>query len=247
MARKIVASLALNAFLALALVAYIACRSTNVHMGSAIVRTPTSTFSMPSIRAPMMGRNLRVNAGKMREAVADEYGTGLAQMAKEEKIIDKVQNDLKVWVDVFKTEPQVRDFMYDPLSNVEEKKGLVDDVVKKAGMQGYTSNFLNLLLDMGRFDQLEDIAQVFEEEVMKMQDTKAVTVRTAVDLDDDAMFKIAEKVKQISGVQNIQMKQEVDDSLLAGFVIDMEGQQIDLSLKNELDTLRQEMMRPQAA
>jgi len=43
------------------------------------------------------------------------------------------------------------------------------------------------------------------------------------------------------------MKQEVDDSLLAGFVIDMEGQQIDLSLKNELDTLRSEMMRPQAA
>jgi len=100
---------------------------------------------------------------------------------------------------------------------------------------------------MGRFDQLEEIAQVFEEEVMKMQDTKAVTVRTAVDLDDDAMFKIAEKVKQISGAQNIQMKQEVDDSLLAGFVIDMEGQQIDLSLKNELDTLRSEMMRPQAA
>eukprot|EP00471_Norrisiella_sphaerica_P001565 CAMPEP_0184485314 /NCGR_PEP_ID=MMETSP0113_2-20130426/6934_1 /TAXON_ID=91329 /ORGANISM="Norrisiella sphaerica, Strain BC52" /LENGTH=208 /DNA_ID=CAMNT_0026866709 /DNA_START=191 /DNA_END=817 /DNA_ORIENTATION=+ len=196
---------------------------------------------------PTLQRHTSVGAKKLREAVADEYGTGLAQMAKEEKIIEKVQNDLKVWLEVFKTEPQVKDFMYDPLAPVTEKQGLVKDVVSKAGMQDYTANFLNLLLDMGRFDQFEEIAEVYEEEVMRMQGTKAVTVRAAVKLDDDAMFKIAEKVKQISGVQNIQINQEIDEDLLAGFVIDMDSQQIDLSLKNELDQLKAEMLRPQAA
>ena len=111
----------------------------------------------------------------------------------------------------------------------------------------YTNNFLNLLLDMGRFDQLEEIAQVFDEEIMEMQGTKQVRVRSAIELDDDAMFKIAEYVKKESGSKNIQMKQEIDEDLLAGFVIEMDSQQIDMSLKNELDQIKAELLKPQTA
>merc|ERR1711937_674724 len=217
------ASIAINATLALALVGFIAYSSQAGNLGSTLaartaMRAPT-TFRM----AQNLGqRQVSVGAKKLREAVADEYGRGLAQMASEEKVVDKIQNDLKVWMEVFKTEPQVRDFMFDPLSNVNEKAALVKDVVEKAGMQEYTNNFLNLLLDMGRFDQLEEIAQVFDEEIMEMQGTKQVRVRSAIELDDDAMFKI-------------------DEDLLAGFVIEMDSQQIDMSLKTELDQIKAEL------
>mmetsp|Transcript_7901 Transcript_7901/g.15446 ORF Transcript_7901/g.15446 Transcript_7901/m.15446 type:complete len:251 (+) Transcript_7901:55-807(+) len=247
--KKMMASLAANAALALAIVGYIAYNSvsaTNNLGAGMITRSPVRSAFRPSSLMMNSRRQLSPNA-VLREPVADEYGTGLAQMAKEEGIVEKVQNDLKVWREVFKADPQAREFMYDPLANKAEKMGVVKDVVEKAGMQEYTANFLNLLLDMGRFEQLENIADVFDEEVMAMEGVKSVVVRSAVQLDDDAMFKIAEKVKKMSGAKSIQMKQELDESLLAGFVIDMDSQQIDMSLKNELETLKQNMLAPQMA
>lgn len=166
----------------------------------------------------------------------------MAQIAQEEKIIDKVRSDLGVWMDVFKADPEVKEFLYNPLANVAEKRGLIGDVVAKAKMQDYTANFLNLLVDMGRFEALDEIAEVFEEEIMKMSGTRAVLVRSAVELDDDAMLNIATKMKQISGVKEIKMKQELDRDLLAGFVVEMGDEQIDMSLKNELEMLKTEMI-----
>jgi len=133
---KVLASLAINACLAVAIFGFIGYQSTTAELGAGLVRGPTTSLFRPvQFRTTSYNRQMNVGAQKLREAVADEYGTGLAQMAKEEGIIEKVQNDLNVWKEVFKTEPQVRDFMYDPLASITEKQGLVKDVVGKAGMQ----------------------------------------------------------------------------------------------------------------
>eukprot|EP00468_Gymnochlora_sp_CCMP2014_P007852 CAMPEP_0167749294 /NCGR_PEP_ID=MMETSP0110_2-20121227/5323_1 /TAXON_ID=629695 /ORGANISM="Gymnochlora sp., Strain CCMP2014" /LENGTH=183 /DNA_ID=CAMNT_0007634423 /DNA_START=240 /DNA_END=791 /DNA_ORIENTATION=+ len=182
----------------------------------------------------------------MREPVSEEYGTGLASMAIEEKLVDKIQADMTAWQDVFKASPEVKEFMYDPLADVTEKKAIVDDVVSKSGMHEYTSNFLTLLLEMGRFDQFDSIAEVFDEEIMALQGTKSVVVRSAVELDEPALQKIASRVKEISGSKKVAIKQQIDESLLAGFVIDLEGSVIDMSLKNELSELKAEMLKPAA-
>merc|ERR1711988_466990 len=147
-------------------------------------------------------------------------------------------------MEVFKSEPQVRDFMYDPLTKPEEKYGLIKDVVGKADMNQFTSNFLNLLVDMGRFELLEEISDIFNEEILTAAGTKQVLVRAAVELGDDAMLKIADKVKKLTGVKKVEMRQDIDESLMAGFVIDMDSQQIDMSLKNELEMLKQELINP---
>jgi len=238
------ASFALNAVLALCIVGYIAHSSTGSHLGAGIART-TSMSGVRPISMRMPRRSVSVGASKtMRSPVAEEYGTGLATMAIEEKMVEKISADVKAWQEVFKAEPEVREFMFDPLADVGEKQQIVDDVVSKSGMQEYTANFLTLLLEMGRFDSFDEIAEVYEEEIMALQGTKSVTVRSAIKLDDTAMDKIAKKVKEISGVKSIKIQQEIDPELLAGFVIDLEGSVIDMSLKNELSQLKTEMLKP---
>jgi F-type H+-transporting ATPase subunit delta len=244
--RKVLASLALNMALALVVLGTIVYKSSNGQiLGSSLTRASSMRMSRPVyFNQHMQRHNLAVNAGKIREPVAEEYGSGLAQLALEENKVDDIQRDLTAWMEVFKADPEARDFLYDPLGKVEDKKAAIDEVTEKAEMSELTSNFLNLLLDMGRFEQLEDIAEVFEEEIMAQQGTKSVLVKAAVELDDDAMFGIAEKMKELTGVKNLKMTQEIDDDLLSGFVIEMEGQRIDMSLKNELEQLKAELLKP---
>lgn len=191
-------------------------------------------------------RNMRVNAKAQQEQeqVAVEYGTGLAQLAHEEKCIDAVARDIQVFIDVFNADPKVREFLYDPLAPVEEKRGLVNEVIEKAQMKDYTANFLNLLIDMGRFEQLENCAEVFDAEILKIQGVQQVTVTSAIELDEAALNGIGETMKQMTGVSNLKLKQELDEDLLAGFVVETEGQRIDMSLKNELDQMRTELLKP---
>ena len=70
---------------------------------------------------------------------------------------------------------------------------------------------------------------------------QVATLRSAVKLEQEQQFLIAKKLQELTGSKNIKLKPVIDDSLIAGFVVEYGSSQIDLSVKGQLDKISSEL------
>merc|ERR1712205_110499 len=121
-----------------------------------------------------------------------------------------------------------------------KRRRILAKLGKEAGFHAFTGNFLNLLVDKRRENQIEAIIAEFETLFCEATDTQVATVTSAVKLENEQQFMIAKKLQGMTGAKNIKLKPEVDESLLGGFVVqygkDGSGF-IDMSVRGQVDKL----------
>jgi ATP synthase F1 delta subunit len=77
---------------------------------------------------------------------------------------------------------------------------------------------------------------------------QVATLRSAVRLEQEQQFLIAKKLQELTGSKNIKLKPVIDESLIAGFIVEYGSSQIDLSVKGQLDKITMELTNsPQLA
>ena len=111
-----------------------------------------------------------------------------------------------------------------------------------AGGQQLTRNFLSVLVDRGRLEELPEIAAQFRELVKQQQNQLDVHVTTAVDLSDDLRAKLEERLSSSTGKQ-VRLHASVDPAIIGGLVVAHGDTLIDTSLRGRLDALRLSLKR----
>ena len=76
---------------------------------------------------------------------------------------------------------------------------------------------------------------------------QVATLRSAVRLEQEQQFLIAKKLQELTGSKNIKLKPVIDESLIAGFIVEYGSSQIDLSVKGQLDKITLELTQGQLA
>lgn len=70
---------------------------------------------------------------------------------------------------------------------------------------------------------------------------QVAVVRSPSKLEQEQSFLVAKKLQELTGSKNIKMKPVIDESLIAGFIIEYGSSQIDMSIKGQLDKISQEL------
>lgn len=70
---------------------------------------------------------------------------------------------------------------------------------------------------------------------------QVAVVRSPSKLEQEQTFLVAKKLQELTGSKNIKMKPVIDESLIAGFIIEYGSSQIDMSVKGQLDKISQEL------
>lgn len=141
-----------------------------------------------------------------------------------------------------KESEDIKNFLSNPTINENKKKELVKKVASESGFNEYTVNFLNLLIDQNRMDAISEICEAFETRYCELTDTMVATLRSAVKLEQEQQFLIAKKLQELSGARNVKIVPVIDESLIAGFVVEWGASQIDLSVKGQLNKITGELM-----
>lgn len=68
---------------------------------------------------------------------------------------------------------------------------------------------------------------------------QVATLRSAVKLEQEQQFLIAKKLQELTGSKNIKLKPVIDQSLIAGFIVEYGSCQIDLSIRGQIEKVRQ--------
>jgi len=66
-------------------------------------------------------------------------------------------------------------------------------------------------------------------------------VTSAIELDEEEQYKIAQSLQRMSGSKNIKLKPVIDPSVIGGFIIQFGSRQIDLSLRGQVTEIANQL------
>jgi F-type H+-transporting ATPase subunit delta len=169
------------------------------------------------------------------------YAAGLLELARAEGAVDRVSDELYRIARALETSAELRLALSDPRLPMERKQGIVEDLLGGRVLP-LTLNLVSLLVAAGRSSALPAIADRLAEQAAAERDRAVAEVRTAFELDEETVGRLAAALSRATGKQ-VEVKTVVDLSLLGGLVTMVGDTVIDGSLRHRLEGLRQALQR----
>ncbi|XP_057862050.2 ATP synthase subunit delta, chloroplastic [Cryptomeria japonica] len=202
---------------------------------------PKSSFTndaLKALRTRSTGSQQRPVVVKQDSAAAG-YAAALLDIGQSNNTLEVINRDMEKLSHLLKNQ-EVYDFLINPVIGNRKKKSILKAIADDAKFQSYTLNFLSLLVDKQRMNIVKDILKEFESVYNEMTDTQVATVFSALKLEHYQFARIAKKIKNLTGAQNVKLQSIIDPSLIAGFVIRFgkdASQMIDMSVKGQFENL----------
>ncbi len=167
------------------------------------------------------------------------YADALLNAAKEE--MGAVLDDLDaIVVDVLQGHPRFAEILDSTSVSSLEKDRIIVQVFEGRTLATVV-NFLRVLNRHGRLGLLTLVAQQARTAFDRKSGRRAVTVRSAVPLDDAQRASLQERLTNLIGATP-QLKLEVDPSLIAGLVVQVGDDVYDASVRTQLHRLRDRLI-----
>lgn len=165
--------------------------------------------------------------------VAVPYAEALLDLAKSNDTLKGTTNDMNIVSQFLANSSDLKKFLENPLVTKEAKKNVVKDILSEQ-IDSNTLNFLLLLVERGRIEALESIAQKFLELSFKQESIEIAKVTSSIQLSAQQQKDIAAKLKVITGAKQIKLALKVDPSLIGGFTIEVGSKLIDTGIRGQL-------------
>jgi|TARA_B100000683_G_scaffold70834_1_gene69380 F-type H+-transporting ATPase subunit delta len=168
--------------------------------------------------------------------VAEPYAEAFLDLAKSTNSLKETTNDINIVSQFLANSSDLKKFLGNPLVTKDAKKNVVKDILGEQISES-TLKFLLLLVDRGRIEVLEQIAQKFLELSYKQESIEIAKVTSSIQLSAEQQQKIAEKLKAITGAKQIKLALKVDPELIGGFTIEVGSKMIDTSIRGQLNKM----------
>jgi F-type H+-transporting ATPase subunit delta len=165
--------------------------------------------------------------------VAVPYAEALLDLAKSNETLKETTNDMNIVSQFLANSSDLKKFLGNPLITKDAKKNVVKDILGEQ-IDGSTLKFLLLLVERGRIEVLEQIAQKFLELSFKQESIEIAKITSSIQLSAQQQKDIAEKLKVITGAKQIKLALKVDPALIGGFTIEIGSKMIDTSIRGQL-------------
>jgi F-type H+-transporting ATPase subunit delta len=168
------------------------------------------------------------------------YGKALLELATEKKILDKVKKDLDLIHECIAGSKEFNIFLESPLFKPFDKSRLVNEIFK-GKIDKLSLDFFHLLIKNRREAFLPLICLYFIDEYKLKQGIKEAFIYTADPLKKAHKQQILEYISKKLKL-NIELHDKVDPSMIGGFILRIEDQQINASLKSQLKKIKRELI-----
>lgn len=171
--------------------------------------------------------------------ISVRYSKALFQTALENKIIDKVMADMALITEVYKA-PEMKEFLLSPIIPPSKKISIFHKLFE-GNVQKVTLSLLDLLVQNGRESFLPAIARAFIRETQIHRGVTEAVLTTAVPVDTKVRKQISDLVEDTFSTK-VELKEVVDPEIIGGFILRVEDNYIDASIKNKLRKVRKELL-----
>jgi F-type H+-transporting ATPase subunit delta len=168
------------------------------------------------------------------------YAEALFEAARERDELEELLEEFEDFEAALEESEELRLFFYGGQIPEREKRRAIDALTE--GMSLTTRNFLKVLSDNGREEILEEILVRYEELVKEHLGRVEVEVTTAVELSEDELDLMKERLGSSLEGREVILQTTVDPNILGGAVFRFGGRRVDSSVRGRLEGLREEML-----
>jgi F-type H+-transporting ATPase subunit delta len=172
--------------------------------------------------------------------IADRYAQALVGMISDLKELDRIDAELTLFSNLFKTDDRFRRFFLSPRVLTEKKKEFIR-LIFKDQFSKEVINLILLIIDKHRENLALDITQRFDNLADEVRGVESGTVITAVPLHKDDFTLLEDRI-QIFSKRRITLVQKVDPSIIGGVVLWLGNHVVDGSIRYRLEMVRRDLL-----
>ena len=171
--------------------------------------------------------------------ISVRYSRALFQLALEKKILDQVNQDMILISEVCKA-PEAKEFLHSPVIYPSKKEAILHKMFGD-NIQKITLSLIDLIVKNGRESYIPAIAREFIHETKKFKGITESVLTTAVKVDDKIKKEITDLVSEVFNTK-IELEENIDPEIVGGFILRVDDNYIDASIRNKLRKIKKELM-----
>lgn len=173
--------------------------------------------------------------------VAKVYAGALLEIAHKKNAISKIEEELNFLAELLKNDQDLLRYISSPGIAKDSKKQFIDKVFGSE-LSELISNFLKVLIDNGRQQDLQDISVAYSELLDIVNNRQKVRLVSSVKLDSDIINKIKKTLEDRFN-KIIMIEEVINPSILGGMIVQVDDLIIDASLKKDVIKLREKLLQ----
>lgn len=172
-------------------------------------------------------------------AVTSRYARALADVVVERKLDSaKVMEQLDALAVALSSTPQLRNVWDNPSVPAEQKRKVLDAIVKRLGAEKMVRNFVAVLIDNRRIAALPEVARQFRSELLARLGIAEAEVTTTRELSAEEKRTMEAQIAKLTG-KKVQARYATDQHILGGAIIRIGSTIYDGSVKGQLQRLKE--------
>ena len=170
--------------------------------------------------------------------LADVYARSLFEVAQEHDSLDEIHEQLDEFADAVNENRDLQVFLFSPHFSAQEKKDSLGKLIEGANDDFF--RFLELLTERHRMPVIFRIRRAFDDMWAEERRRLEVEITSAVELDDDTVTSIGERIEEQTG-RDVELETRVDPDVLGGIVLKVGNMVLDASVRARLERLRRQV------
>lgn len=168
--------------------------------------------------------------------VSQRYAGALFEAAEAQGKVDLCNQDLKNCRDVFDSENKLISFLVNPKTTQKDKQKVLKEIFSDQ-LEPLTMNTLLLLLEKSRITLVPDISDDYQALYDSKNNVISLQITTAMEAEPELIEKISEKFRKQYGADSVKVSCNVDESIIGGAIIVVDGTMYDESVAGKLKAL----------
>ena len=164
------------------------------------------------------------------------YGGSLYDLAAEEGLDERILGELEGVTALLNGDAEYLHLLSIPSIPKKERCALLDEAFR-GQVHLYVLNFMKLLCEKGALRELPGCARAYRLRYNEAHGILEATATTAVAMTEQQAKSLHEKLEKLTG-KTIDLKTKVDPAVLGGIRLDIEGTELDGTVRNRLAGLR---------
>jgi F-type H+-transporting ATPase subunit delta len=170
--------------------------------------------------------------------ISVRYSRALFLSAVEKKLLGKVYGDMIFISEICKIN-EIKEVLKSPIIVPSKKKTILYALLEK-NVEDITLTLVDLIIKNGREKYLPSITRIFRDETLKYKGITEAELITAATVDEKIKKQITELVTS-SFRTKVDLKETIDKNIIGGFILKVNDNYIDASIRNKLRKIRKEL------
>ena len=174
------------------------------------------------------------------QTVARRYASALADVALENGEAREVQQELKTWEEMIRSNPNLREVFANPTIALDQKRKVLNKLIEIARPRPTTVNFLKVLVQNQRVTELSEINKKFAGVLDDRAGVVAARVTTARPVATNTQQALEAKLHGLTG-KKVRIEFETDPEMIGGMITRIGSTIYDGSVRNQLEQIKEKM------